>query len=92
MRTDELRGTALDYGCARALCSDDADTLRFTAIAPKVIVTAACDALRRRGRFATFVRTPDRARHGRALRPRNADSRKRPRSGDRSDIRSIPRM
>nr|WP_249193125.1 phage protein NinX family protein [Burkholderia cenocepacia] len=47
MRTDELGGTALDYWCARALCADDEDTLRFTAIEPKVIVTAACDALRR---------------------------------------------
>ncbi|WP_175687158.1 phage protein NinX family protein [Burkholderia anthina] len=47
MRTDELGGTALDYWCARALCADDEDTLCFTAIEPKVIVTAACDALRR---------------------------------------------
>ncbi|WP_269509161.1 phage protein NinX family protein [Burkholderia sp. IMCC1007] len=46
MRTDELGGTALDYWCARALCADDEDTLRFTAIEPNVIVTAACDALR----------------------------------------------
>ena len=47
MRTDELAGTALDYWCARALCADDEDTLCFTAAEPKVIVTAACDALRR---------------------------------------------
>ncbi|WP_176324396.1 phage protein NinX family protein [Burkholderia vietnamiensis] len=47
MRTDELTGTALDYWCARALCADDEDTLSFTAVEPQVIVTAACDALRR---------------------------------------------
>ncbi|NTX30487.1 DUF2591 family protein [Burkholderia pyrrocinia] len=47
MRIDELDGNELDYWCARALCADDEDTLRFTAVAPKVVVTAACDALRR---------------------------------------------
>jgi len=47
MRTDELDGTSLDYWCARALCVDDEDTLCFTAVEPKVILTAACDALRR---------------------------------------------
>ncbi|KAB0638749.1 phage protein NinX family protein [Burkholderia latens] len=47
MRTDELAGTALDYWCARALCADEDDTLSFTAVEPNVIVTAACDALRR---------------------------------------------
>ena len=47
MRTDELAGTALDYWCARALCADDEDTLCFTAVEPQLIVTAACDALRR---------------------------------------------
>ncbi|KWI57821.1 phage protein NinX family protein [Burkholderia cenocepacia] len=47
MRIDELDGAALDYWCARALCADAEDTLRFTAVAPTVIVTAACDALRR---------------------------------------------
>jgi hypothetical protein len=47
MRTDELAGTALDYWCARALCADDEDTLCFTAVDPKVILTGACDALRR---------------------------------------------
>lgn len=47
MRTDALDGTTLDYWCARALCADDEDTLCFTAVEPKVILTAACDALRR---------------------------------------------
>lgn len=47
MRTDELDGTTLDYWCARALCVDDEDTLCFMAVDPKVIMTAACDALRR---------------------------------------------
>lgn len=47
MQTDELAGTALDYWCARALCANEADTLYFTAVEPQVIVTAACDALRR---------------------------------------------
>ncbi|RDS98138.1 DUF2591 domain-containing protein, partial [Burkholderia contaminans] len=47
MRTDALDGNDLDYWCARALCADDEDTLSFTAVAPHVVVTAACDALRR---------------------------------------------
>ncbi|HGL6716386.1 DUF2591 family protein [Burkholderia contaminans] len=47
MRTDALDGNDLDYWCARALCADDEDTLRFTAVAPRLVVTAACDALRR---------------------------------------------
>jgi hypothetical protein len=47
MRIDDLDGTALDYWCVRALCADDEDTLRFTAVEPTVVVTAACDALRR---------------------------------------------
>ncbi|MDN7488735.1 DUF2591 family protein [Burkholderia sp. AU45274] len=47
MRTDALDGNDLDYWCARALCADDEDTLRFTAVAPHLVVTAACDALRR---------------------------------------------
>ncbi|MGU8080850.1 phage protein NinX family protein [Burkholderia pyrrocinia] len=47
MRTDALGGKDLDYWCARALCADDEDTLRFTSVAPAVVVTAACDALRR---------------------------------------------
>lgn len=46
MLTDALDGKDLDYWCARALCADDEDTLRFTAVAPTVIVTAACDAFR----------------------------------------------
>ncbi|AQQ31182.1 phage protein NinX family protein [Burkholderia cenocepacia] len=46
MRTDALDGKDLDYWCARALCADDEDTLRFTAVAPTVVVTAACDAFR----------------------------------------------
>jgi len=46
MRTDALDGQALDYWCARALCVDDEDTLRFAAVTPTVVVTAACDAFR----------------------------------------------
>ncbi|RQS28898.1 DUF2591 domain-containing protein [Burkholderia sp. Bp8992] len=46
MQTDALDGKDLDYWCARALCADDEDTLRFTAVAPTVVVTAACDAFR----------------------------------------------
>ncbi|KPJ31705.1 2-oxoglutarate dehydrogenase [Burkholderia multivorans] len=47
MQIDELDGTALDYWCVRGLCADHEDTLRFTAVTPTVVVTAACDALRR---------------------------------------------
>ncbi|KAG8152443.1 phage protein NinX family protein [Burkholderia catarinensis] len=53
MRTDILDGKDLDYWCARALCADEEDTLSFTAVAPTVVVTAACDAFRHRD--APFV-------------------------------------
>lgn len=46
MRVDVLDGATLDYWCARALCADG-DTLRFTAVVPGVVVTAASDGLRR---------------------------------------------
>ncbi|WP_322085298.1 phage protein NinX family protein [Burkholderia sp. BCC1999] len=46
MQTGALDGKDLDYWCARALCADDEDTLCFTAVAPSVVVTAACDAFR----------------------------------------------
>ncbi|AOK54949.1 DUF2591 domain-containing protein [Burkholderia stagnalis] len=46
MRIDVLDGAGLDYWCARALCADG-DALRFTAVVPGVVVTAASDGLRR---------------------------------------------
>ncbi|RQS12310.1 DUF2591 domain-containing protein [Burkholderia sp. Bp9002] len=46
MRVDVLDGAGLDYWCARALCADG-EPLRFTAVAPGVVVTAASDGLRR---------------------------------------------